>query len=142
MKDSNLTDRKTMETDAAAKSGAYFSGGDFTSTNGKQLVHITFARRLERERDEARKQRDAWKASHDNQVKLRRMLMDRPDLGDRAKSMQELISECDALREALAELTPLAHIHQAQPENMTELDFYNLVCAIEDARAILDKTKP
>lgn len=34
--------------------------------------------------------RDAWKASHDNQVNLRRMLMDRPDLGDRAKSIQAL----------------------------------------------------
>jgi len=45
------------------------------------------------------------------------------------------------LREALAELTPLANIHQAQPENMTELDYFNLLGAIEKARAVLAATK-
>lgn len=47
---------------------------------------------------EAIRERDAWKASHDNQVTLRRMLTDRPDLADRAASIQALIEDRDALR--------------------------------------------
>lgn len=54
--------------------------------------------RLGRELEEARAERDTWKANHDNQVKLRRELMDRPDLGDRAKSLQELHAHIDRLR--------------------------------------------
>lgn len=43
--------RPTPETDEAARKGAYFVPGDFSSTCGKQIVHIDFARKLERERD-------------------------------------------------------------------------------------------
>jgi len=47
---------------------------------------------------ELRKERDMWKANHDNQVQMRRTLMDRPDLKERAKLVQELIAERDELR--------------------------------------------
>jgi soluble cytochrome b562 len=52
------------------------------------LVHMT-------------KERDMWKANHDNQVKLKSILMDRPDLKDRSASMQQLISKLDQAREAI-----------------------------------------
>ncbi len=55
--------------------------------------------RLGRELEEARAERNTWKANHDNQVKLRRELMDRPDLGDRAKSLRELHAHIDRLTE-------------------------------------------
>jgi hypothetical protein len=46
--------RPTPESDKAAREGAYFQHGDYAETCGKQLVHLETARRLERERDEAR----------------------------------------------------------------------------------------
>ena len=52
-----------------------------------------------KERDEAREQAAMWKANHDNQVSLKAMLMDRPDLGDRASRIAELIRERDEARE-------------------------------------------
>lgn len=45
------------------------------------------------------------------------------------------------LREALKNLVPLASIHQAQPENMTETDFYNLIVALSSARVALAATE-
>ena len=50
--------RPTPETDDAARKGAYMNHGAYPETSGKQIVHIEFARRLERQRDEARAQRD------------------------------------------------------------------------------------
>lgn len=44
-------ERPTPETDAAARKGAYLAHGEYPETCGKQLVHIDFARKLERERD-------------------------------------------------------------------------------------------
>ena len=49
-------------------------------------------------------ERDMWKAHYDNQVTLRRILMDRPDLGDRAKRMTELIAENDRLQATVEKL--------------------------------------
>lgn len=46
------------------------------------------------------KDRDHWRANHDNQVAIKRTLLDRPDLGDRAQSVQALVSERDRLRAA------------------------------------------
>jgi hypothetical protein len=54
--------------------------------------------RLRAENLYLQKDRDHWKASHDNQVKLKRILMDRPDLQDRASRMQALLSENTFLR--------------------------------------------
>ncbi len=48
---------------------------------------------LKKEKEELTKERDKWKASHDNQVNLRRILMDRPDLKERANLVQKLIEE-------------------------------------------------
>jgi len=53
------------------------------------------------------RERDAWKASHDNQVHLKRMLTDRPDLKDRAMRISELIAERDKLK-ALPTFVPVA----------------------------------
>lgn len=40
-------------------------------------------------------ERDEWKAAHDNQVKLKQIISDRPDLKERAKLVAELIEERD-----------------------------------------------
>lgn len=55
--------------------------------------------------DDAERERDKWKASHDNQVNLRRALMDRPDLKERAFLVQGLATERDALKAKLEALT-------------------------------------
>jgi hypothetical protein len=46
-------------------------------------------------------ERDKWKANHDNQVAINRLLRDRPDMGDRAKLVDELIQQRDRLAEAI-----------------------------------------
>jgi hypothetical protein len=56
------------------------------------------------QRDEAREESAMWKANHDNQVALKSMLIERPDLGDRASRITELISERDRLAKALEQL--------------------------------------
>jgi hypothetical protein len=45
-----------------------------------------------------------WKSNHDNMVKLNKILRDRPDLGDRAKSMVELIDKNKHLLDMLKEV--------------------------------------
>jgi chromosome segregation ATPase len=69
------------------------------------IVDADFARQLERELAEAREDRDVWKANHDNQVALNRLLRDRPDLGERAKLVDELIQERDTAQKALFSTT-------------------------------------
>lgn len=39
---------------------------------------------------EATRERDMWRANHNNQVQIKRAVLDRPDLGDRAKLVMEL----------------------------------------------------
>jgi hypothetical protein len=46
----------------------------------------------------ANKEVAKWKAAHDNQVNLKRILMDRPDLEDRAERMQELLVQIEQLK--------------------------------------------
>ena len=61
------------------------------------------------QRDQLKRECDAWKAAHDNQVKLKQIISDRPDLKERAKLVAELIEERDGWREAaysLAEAIP------------------------------------
>jgi len=43
---------------------------------------------------------NSWKAAHDNQVELKRIISDRPDLKERAKLVADLIEERDSWREA------------------------------------------
>jgi hypothetical protein len=68
------------------------------------VVTAEFARRLERERDEARKEAAMWKANHDNQVELKSIISKRGDLKDRAPRVEKLIAERDQLRKRVAEL--------------------------------------
>jgi hypothetical protein len=84
-----MSERPTPETDDAQ----FGTGG----------VSLKFARRLERERDEAR-EAAMWKANHDNQVALKAMLMERPDLGDRASRIAELIRERDEAHHLLSRI--------------------------------------
>lgn len=46
-------------------------------------------RQIEELKDEAAK----WKANHDNQVKLKSLLISRPDLGERAPRIQKILDE-------------------------------------------------
>lgn len=57
------------------------------------------------------------------------------------KLLRDLERKNAVLREALKNLVPLALIHQTQPENMTETDFYNLIVALSSARATLAATE-
>jgi chromosome segregation ATPase len=53
---------------------------------------------------EARAEAKKWKDNYENQVKINQLLRDRPDLGDRAKSVDALIKQRDMLSEALKEI--------------------------------------
>jgi len=44
-----------------------------------------------------------WKANHDNQVKLKSLLINRPDLGERAPRIQKMLDENAKLRAGMAE---------------------------------------
>ena len=52
--------------------------------------------------EEVKKDRDRWKANHDNQVKLKQSISQRPDLGDRAARVAELVAEVEQLKAELA----------------------------------------
>ena len=51
--------------------------------------------------DQLSKERDEWKANHDNQVKIKRTLTDRPDLQERAHLVQELNKKVDDMQIAI-----------------------------------------
>ena len=42
-----------------------------------------------------------WKANHDNQVRIKQMLQQRPDLGDRAQSVAQMLAENERLKAEL-----------------------------------------
>jgi len=84
----------TPETDAAEK----------MAFAQEYMVPTDFARQLELERNEARREAAKWKANHDNQVAIKSVLIQRPDLGDRAQRIEALIKENEAMRETRAEL--------------------------------------
>lgn len=62
---------------------------------------------MEQRYEAMEKERDMWKANHDNQVKLKSALLDRPDLQDRARSLQ-------LLHEELNEATLNNNLHEAR----------------------------
>ena len=66
--------------------------------NAAHPALLSFCRKLERERD-------SWKKAHDNQVKLKRIISDRPDLKERAKLVAELIEERDRWANLWADLS-------------------------------------
>lgn len=51
------------------------------------------SRQLERELAAAQAETAKWKAAHDNQVKIKSILIQRPDLGDRAKRIERILTE-------------------------------------------------
>jgi hypothetical protein len=53
---------------------------------------------------EARAESKKWKDNHDNQVKINQLLRDRPDLGDRAKSVDGLVKRHNIMKTALMEI--------------------------------------
>jgi hypothetical protein len=65
------------------------------TTEKPVVVTAEFARRLERERDEARRDAAMWKSNHDNQVELKSIISKRGDLKDRAPRVEKLIAERD-----------------------------------------------
>jgi len=56
------------------------------------------------QRDEAREELAMWKSNHDNQVALKSMLMQRPDLGDRASQIAAVTEQRDKLIKAIKPL--------------------------------------
>ena len=64
----------------------------------------TLARTLERELEEANKKCDQWKASHDNQVKIKNIIKSRGDLRDRAPKVEKLVAELNQTKTNNAEL--------------------------------------
>ena len=76
--------------------------GELSEDNAPEVL-VTLCKAMEREREEALADAAMWKANHDNQVSLKSMLMDRPDLGDRALRIAELIRERDEAREQVRE---------------------------------------
>jgi hypothetical protein len=108
----------------------------------EELVAAQENDQLKQERDEARKETAMWKANHDNQVSLKAMLMDRPDLGDRASRIAELIRERDEAREQVKELIYIAE----RAIDLAEIDFENdkfgVVSELRDGlEKIKEKTK-
>lgn len=67
------------------------------------------ADQLRKDLIEARAEAKKWKDNHDNQVKINQLLRDRPDLGDRAKSVDALIKQRDTVVEAADTLLELNH---------------------------------
>lgn len=53
---------------------------------------------------EARAESKKWKDNHDNQVKINQLLRDRPDLGDRVKSVDNLIKRHNIMKTALMKI--------------------------------------
>jgi hypothetical protein len=68
--------------------------GELSEENAPEVL-VKLCRQLERERDDARLDTKRWKSNHDNQVKLKQIISDRPDLKERAKLVAELIEERD-----------------------------------------------
>ena len=81
----------------AAMCGQYKQERDEAIT--RRMETIMQCELYEQERDEARELAAMWKANHDNQVALKAMLMERPDLCDRASRIAELIRDRDEARE-------------------------------------------
>lgn len=67
----------------------------------KYADHHSEAERITSEIRAVTSQRDEWKANHDNQVSINQLLRDRPDLKDRAASVDKLIEQRDSLQKVL-----------------------------------------
>jgi len=75
-----------------------------TCKEGDLCIAPDFARQLERELAEANKERDQWKAAHDNQVKIKSIIRSRGDLKDRAPKVEKLVAELNKVKTNNTEL--------------------------------------
>lgn len=119
---------------------------DTPETNEAQFgtgrVSVDFARRLERERDEARKEAGMWKANHDNQVELKSIISKRGDLRDRAPRVEKLIAERDQLRAINAELNESLKTLVLASASMTPTrEFLDALAAVDSRLGDLIKAK-
>lgn len=79
--------------------------------------------------DNLNKEIKQWKANHDNQVKLKSILIQYPDLKDRANRMSKFIEENQKLQTRLGELissyeADLKEFEEGYNYVENELDFY------------------
>jgi hypothetical protein len=112
-----------------------------TTKEGCETIAPDFARQLERELNDARAELAHWKANHDNQVKIKSTLIQRPDLGDRASKIQKLIEENAAMREALREAhTALSQLDECRIFCADSMDIDSYVT--DDCATALAKLQP
>ena len=83
---------KSMNTDTPESDKAKIAFTSLFANDDAYWIPYTVGMRLERERDQ-------WKANHDNQVALKAMLKERPDLGDKASRIADLIRELYEVRQ-------------------------------------------
>lgn len=93
-----------------------------------QLIADSEARAV----DPLRKERDMWKANHDNMVELKGIIASRPDLGDRAPRVAALIAERDA---ALAKLHALRLVCGTDDANKFETWCDRAIARAEEAES-------
>lgn len=70
--------------------------GDTVATEGDNAKFIAWLKNNHARLTALAEEGGKWKANHDNQVALRRALMDRPDLKERAALVERLAAERDA----------------------------------------------
>jgi hypothetical protein len=112
--------KTTPETDAIAKG----IGRIYAETRGRETSTIEFVERVQVFIDDTagklERERDEWKASHDNQVNIRRALMDRPDMKERAELVVQMQNEIAVLRSRVAEYQPYADSALTTDYNVAE----------------------
>jgi N-acetylmuramoyl-L-alanine amidase CwlA len=96
--------------------------------------------------DTLNKEIKKWKSNHDNQVKLKSILIQRPDLKDRANRMAKFIQENTELKTKLQELISSYERDIKEWENgntfvENELDFYMQKGKMSKLRDIVDELK-
>jgi hypothetical protein len=70
-----------------------------------ELLLASHQSAIDKATEELVKDRDRWKSSHDNQVNLRRALMDRPDLKERAALVAKLQNRAEKAEAAYKQKT-------------------------------------
>jgi len=92
------------------------------------------------------KEAKQWKANHDNQVKLKSILIQRPDLKDRANRMSKFIEENQKLQTRLKELIEsyegdLKEFEEGYNYVENELDFYMQKAKMSKLKDIVNELK-
>ena len=89
-------------------------------------------------------ERDKWKAAHDNQVNLKRMLMNRPDLKERSVMIEKLIAERDKAKELLSHFITHYEALDYSEATLDELekiavDLWSVVKERDQLRKVVDE---